>query len=64
VTGTPINLNRARKERARFQAKTRADENAVRFGQTKAQKAAERAEAQRAARRLEDHKRPAQGDDE
>ncbi|MEX1235517.1 MAG: DUF4169 family protein [Roseovarius sp.] len=64
MTGTPINLNRARKERARSHAKTKADENAGRFGQTKAQKAAERAEAERAARRLEEHKRPAQSDDE
>ncbi len=57
MTGTPINLNRARKDRARAEDKTRADENAARFGRTKAQKTAERTEAERAAQRLSDHQR-------
>lgn len=35
---TPINLNKARKARARAQKKARADANAVTFGLTKAEK--------------------------
>lgn len=57
MSETPINLNRARKSRARAESKARADENAARFGRTKAQKNGERAEADRAAQRLSDHKR-------
>ena len=33
----PINLNQARKARNRAEAKAKADENAVRFGRTKAE---------------------------
>lgn len=33
----PINLNKARKARARADAKAKADQNAVRFGRTKAE---------------------------
>lgn len=38
MTGTPINLNKARKERARQRARQQADENSVKFGQTRAEK--------------------------
>ena len=34
----PINLNQARKARNRAEAKAKADENAVRFGRTKAER--------------------------
>ncbi len=34
----PVNLNRYRKQKARADKKARADQNAVKFGQTKAQK--------------------------
>ena len=34
----PINLNQARKARNRAAAKAKADENAVRFGRTKAER--------------------------
>lgn len=34
----PINLNKARKARARLAAKAQADENAVKFGRSKAEK--------------------------
>lgn len=57
MTGKPVNLNRARKERARDAAKARADENAVRFGRTKAEKTLERAKAEKAAKSLAGHKR-------
>ena len=43
MAGKPINLNKARKARARAAAKARADENAVKFGRTKAERAAEKA---------------------
>ena len=47
---TPINLNKARKARARAQAETTAAQNRVKFGRTKAEKAAEAAKtAQRQA---------------
>ncbi|MEM8617003.1 MAG: DUF4169 family protein [Pseudomonadota bacterium] len=43
----PINLNKARKARARADRAQRAAENRVKFGRTKAQKAADAREAQR-----------------
>ena len=49
----PINLNRARKARARTDAKAQAAENRVRFGRTGAEKATARAEAERGARALD-----------
>ncbi len=57
MTGSPINLNRARKERARKEAKARGDENAARFGRTKTEKALERAKAVKADKDLSGHKR-------
>ncbi len=54
---TPVNLNRYRKAKARTEAKARADENAVKFGRTKAEKQAARAEAERIVRALEGLKR-------
>jgi hypothetical protein len=49
----PINLNKARKARARDDAQRRAAENRVRFGRGKAEKTASTLEAER-ARRLHD----------
>ena len=54
---TPVNLNRYRKAKARTEAKARADENSVKFGRTKAEKQAARAEAERIVRALEGLKR-------
>ena len=56
MTG-PINLNRERKLRARREARRRADENAARHGRTKAERATQETEAERAATRLDDHRR-------
>ncbi|MCX7559639.1 DUF4169 family protein [Sulfitobacter sp. F26204] len=53
----PINLNKVKKERNRASRKARADENAVRFGQTKAQKEALKARAEKIARNLDAHRR-------
>ncbi|APE43291.1 DUF4169 domain-containing protein [Sulfitobacter alexandrii] len=53
----PINLNKARKARAKALKRRQADENAVAFGRPKAQKRKEQAEAERARRDLDGHKR-------
>jgi hypothetical protein len=53
----PINLNRARKARARAADKTQAAENRVRFGRSKTEKQVSRLEAERARRAHEDNKR-------
>lgn len=57
MSDTPVNLNRIRKQKARVAKKTRADENAARFGRTRAQKALEEAEAAKARRILDLHRR-------
>lgn len=48
----PINLNQVRKARSRADAKAEADENAVRFGRTKAQKVLDATQAKQARDRL------------
>jgi hypothetical protein len=53
----PVNLNRVRKQKARAADKARADENSARFGRTKAQKALERAQADKARAMLDQHRR-------
>lgn len=53
----PVNLNRFRKAKARAEDKARADENAVKFRRTGAQKKADRAQAEKAARDLDGKKR-------
>ncbi|SFH24268.1 protein of unknown function [Palleronia marisminoris] len=53
----PVNLNRARKDRARAEKRREADTNAVKFGRTKAEREAETARAEREAAKLEGHKR-------
>ena len=53
----PSNLNKARKERNRASRRARADENAVAFGHSKAQKDLLKAKAEKIARNLEAHKR-------
>lgn len=53
----PVNLNKARKARARLKKRVQADENAARFGRTKAEKARDRDEAARALRQVEAHRR-------
>ena len=53
----PINLNKARKARARAAGKAQAAENRVAFGRTKAEKTVSKLEAERARRELEGKKR-------
>lgn len=57
MSGAPVNLNRVRKQKARAADKARAEENAARFGRTGAQKALEKAEAERARALLDQHRR-------
>jgi hypothetical protein len=52
-----INFNRAKKARGKAEARARASENRVRFGQAKGDKLASKLEAERARRELEGKKR-------
>ncbi|MES2034247.1 MAG: DUF4169 family protein [Pseudomonadota bacterium] len=54
---TPINLNQARKAKAKAEAKTAAVENRVKFGRTKAEKSLADAQRDKAARALDASKR-------
>lgn len=49
----PINLNKARKAKAKIEAKATAAENRVRFGRTKAEKSAVKLEQERLARQTD-----------
>lgn len=57
MSDRPVNLNRVRKQKARAADKARADENATRFGRTKAQKNLEETQADTARRTLDLHRR-------
>ena len=52
-----VNLARFRKQKTRDDARRKGDENAAKFGRTKAQKAAEDDAAARAAAHLDRHRR-------
>ena len=52
-----VNLNKARKARARADRKARADANAVKFGRTKAEKSLDEAKAKKARSDLDAHRR-------
>lgn len=58
-----INLRQARKAQARDQARAAGDENAARFGRTKAQKLKEAREADKARTALDGHKLDQDGRD-
>ena len=53
----PINLNKARKARAKASATKTAAENRVAFGRTKSQKSLEKAQADKAKRELDAKRR-------
>ena len=53
----PVNLNRFRKAKARAESETKAAENRVRFGRTKAERKLEQARAAKAARDVDAGKR-------
>ncbi|MFL9840038.1 DUF4169 family protein [Sphingomonas sp. ST-64] len=52
-----LNLNKARKARAKAQASAKAVENRAKFGRTKAQKAADEAERARISENLDGARR-------
>lgn len=54
---TVVNLNKARKAKARADKSARADTNAVKFGRTKAEKSKDAAQSELAKRRLDAHRR-------
>ncbi len=53
----PVNLNQFRKAKARAEDKARADQNAARFGRTKACKDREAAKLEKVRKTLDQHKR-------
>lgn len=55
MADAPINLNKARKVRARADARDRANVNAAKHGRTKAERQAEAAREALAKRRLDGH---------
>jgi len=57
MTADIINLNRFRKEKARAERASIAEENRVRFGRTRAQKAVDRISAEKARHHLDGHRR-------
>ena len=52
-----VNLNKARKARARTDRQKTAQANSVKFGRTKAERVKETAEVEAASRHLDGHKR-------
>ena len=54
---TPINLNKARKAKARAEKKARAAENVAKHGRTKAERQAEAAREDQRVKRIDAHKR-------
>lgn len=52
-----INLNRARKDKAKRDRQAEAEANRVKFGRSKAEKQSARDEAERSARALDAHRR-------
>jgi len=51
----PISLNRARKIRAKAEKITKANENAARYGRTKAERILQAAQSDKAAKKLDQH---------
>jgi hypothetical protein len=56
MTGSVVNLNKARKVRDRAEEKAQADANALRHGRTKAQRLLEATQAEKARRALDQSK--------
>lgn len=56
MAAEPINLNRARKLRARQSAKLQADSNAVKFARSKAERDRDDRKADQDARHLDNHR--------
>jgi len=52
-----VRLRQVRKQRARIRKRAQASENAVKFGRTKAERAADQARREKAERTLSAHRR-------
>lgn len=52
-----INLRQVKKQAARKAARAKGDENAAKFGQTRAERDLQKAQAEQAARKLDGHQR-------
>ena len=63
MTGDVVNLRQFRKRKARDEKETRAKQNRISFGRTKAEKNLTRALNEKAARSHEAGKRETKGDD-
>lgn len=57
MSDRPINLNKARKARDRVKKRAQADENTVKFGRSKVEKARDTAEVVSISAKLDAHKR-------
>jgi len=57
VKAKVLSLSRARKTRDKVRKRAKADENAVKFGQSKSEKKLSVAKAEKATQRLDAHKR-------
>ena len=53
----PVNLNRARKQKARAEKQARAAENSVKFGRSKVEKTATKKHLEAESARLDQHRR-------
>ena len=56
MSETPVNLSRFRKEKAREEAKARADANAAKFGRSKAERVLQATRAEKARKMLDAHR--------
>lgn len=56
MTSGPVNLNRFKKQKARAEKRARADQNAILFGRSKAEKQRIAKDAAREAAHLDGHK--------
>lgn len=52
-----INLRQVKKQAARKAARAKGDENAAKFGLTKAERTLQKAQAEKSARKLDGHRR-------
>lgn len=57
MNGKIVNLNQTRKQRGRTERTKKADENAVKFGRSKAQKTLEKTRTDKADQDLDGHAR-------
>ena len=51
----PVNFNRFKKQKARAEKKARADQNAIKYGRSKAEKQLDRSTLDKAKRDLDGH---------